>query len=403
MDPEFYRELFGELILGVGAIVVIVSFFMSVFRFIFEYLNIKSCNKRREEYRASFNLIVSNLSSQLRATQLSSAILLRRFLDKKVKRIDPDLTKETITVISSLVRTLPTNVFQKTLVDGLSYAVDLSLCDLQKTNLQDALLYNKNHQILMNKTDLFLADLSYANLKNIVGHNIIFYRSILFCTSIKNCDFTNGDFRGADLSGVNFKECILKGADFTNAVNVPQAIVNRLVDGIFSVDGPVNASHEMKNKTIFFSMPGMMSKSDEYLTKEYKRILEGRGYYVTYYTRDKYPQFGQFNKVRTDILHSSGMIAFGLKQVNIQKGFYRPNTEEENLWENKWLSTPWNEIEVGMGLMKGMPILLVCDPNINEGIFDSNLSECFVARISTAEDCRLLEQNMAFEEWISRV
>ena len=399
MDYENIKEVLFQT----GTIAVLVAFILAAFRFGFEYLNIKSKNKLREEYRSSFSQTVSNLSSQIRTTQLAAAILLRRFLSKEVQKIDPNLTKEAINVISSLAKTLPSNVFQKTLVDGLSYTKDLSLCDLQKTNLQDALLGNKTHQLTMNQTDLFLADLSYANLENIVGHNIYFYRSILFCTRIKNCDFTNADFRGADLSGVYFKDCILKEAKFSDAINIPQAISEKLVNGIYVDEAKVTASHESNDKVIFFSMPGVMSKSDEFLTKDYKRILEKRGYSVIYYTSDKYPQFGQFNKVRADILRSSGMVAFGLKQLNIQKASYRPNTIEEAKWEEKWLSTPWSEIEVGMGLMKGMPILLVNDPDINDGVFDNNLSECFVAKISTTEDCRKLEQNKSFEEWISKI
>ena len=396
-------EALKEILFQTGTIVVLVAFILASFRFGFEYLNIKSKNKLREEYRASFSQTVSNLSSQLRTDQLASAILLRRFLAKEVQKVDPNLTKEAINVISSLAKTLPSNVFQKTLVDGLSYSNDLSLCDLQKTNLQDVLLGSKTHELIMYKTDLFLADLSYANLENIVGHNIFFYRSILFCARIKNCDFTNADFRGADLSGVYFSHCILKGANFTGAVNVPQTISDKLVNGIYEDAERITASHGSNDKFIFFSMPGVMPKTDEFLTKEYKRILEKRGYSVIYYTSDKYPQFGQFNKIRADILRSSGMVAFGLKQLNIQKASYRPNTTEEAKWEEKWLSTPWSEIEVGMGLMKGMPILLVNDPDINDGVFDSNLSECFVAKISTTEDCRKLEQNKSFEEWISKI
>ena len=256
----------------------------------------------------------------------------------------------------------------------------------------------------MYHTDLFLADLSYANLENIVAHEICFYRSILYCASIKNCDFTNANFKGADLSGVSFNNCILMGANFKDAINVPVAISILLDnDGIFNVEGKIKAMHESNCRTIFFSMPGVLSKSEELLTKEYKRILEKNGYKVIYYTSDKYPRFGQLNKVRVDILRSSGMIAFGFKQLNIHKALYRPNTIEESHWDKKWLSTPWSEIEVGMGLMKGMPILLVSDPDINDGVFDNNLSECFVARILTTVDTRNLEQNPLFEEWISKI
>ena len=396
-------EIITDIIFQSSTIVILIATIIAIFKFSFDYFNIKSKNKRREEYETLFNKTVKDLSSSLKSTQLTSAILLRRFLTTEVQKNAPNLTKETINVISSLAKTLPTNIFQKTLVDGLAYAKDLNFCDLQKTNLQDVLLENKHHQLIMNHTDLFLADLSYANLNNIIGHNICFYNSILFCTQIKNCDFTNANFRGADLSGVSFSNCILKGANFTDAINIPEAISKKLNNGIYEEVEEVTASHASNDKIIFFSMPGVMAKNDESLTKEYKKILEKRGYNVIYYTSDKYPQFGQFNKVRADILRSSGMIAFGLKQLNIKKASYRPNTIEEANWEEKWLSTPWSEIEVGMGLMKGMPILLVTDPDITDGVFDNNLSECFVSKISTTEDCRKLEQNKSFEEWISKV
>lgn len=396
-------EIITDIIFQSSTIVILIAAIIAIFRFGFEYLNIKSKNKLREEYENLFNKTVKGLSSSLKSTQLTSAILLRRFLTAEVQKNAPNITKETINVISSLAKTLPTNIFQKTLVDGLSYAKDLSYCDLQKTNLQDALLANKNFQLIMNHTDLFLADLSYANLQNIIGDNICFYRSILFCTRIKNCDFSNANFKNADLSGIYLENCTLNGADFTDAINIPQVIKDKLDNGICKCEDKITTEEKITNKTIFFSMPGIMSKNDESLTKEYKKILEKRGCDVIYYTSDKYPQFGQFNKVRADILRSSGMIAFGLKQLNIKKASYRPNTIEEANWEEKWLSTPWSEIEVGMGLMKGMPILLVTDPDITDGVFDNNLSECFVSKISTTEDCRKLEQNKSFEEWISKV
>ena len=359
--------------------------------------------KRKEQFLNSFDTLVAQLTSDNKTAQLSAAILLRRYFKETNNEEDISLKKETINVISSLLKTLPTSVFQKTLADGLAYAVDLSKCDLQKTNLQDVLLDNKYKDVIMNETDLFLADLSYANLEGIKAHGIILYRAILFCTRIRNCDFTNANFRGSDLTGVAFKNCILKGADFTGALNIPPAISKVLVDGKYPTYGPVTAKHESNGKSIFFSMPGVMSKDDELMTKDFKQMMEGKGFDVIYYKSDEYPRFGQFNKVRHDIMRSSGMIAFGLKQLNIHKASYRPGTNDHQEWEEKWLSTPWNEIEVGMGLMKGLPILLVKDPAICNGVFDKGLSECFVASISTTEDCRELEQNKEFENWFTKL
>ena len=360
-------------------------------------------DRRKDDFLKSFDTLVAQLTSDNINAQLSAAILLRRYFRETKGNENTDLKIETINVISSLLKTLPTSVFQKTLADGLAYAVDLSKCDLQKTNLQDALLDNKYQQVIMNETDLFLADLSFANLEGIIGHKITFYHSILLCARIKNCDFTDGDFRGADLTGASFNNCILKGANFTGAMNIPPAILEHLENGIFMAEGKQSGKHESNGKAVFFSMPGMMSKEEELMTKDFKIILEKKGYEVIYYRHDDYPRFGQFNRVRHDIMRSCGMIAFGLKQLKIHEASYRPGTQNEEEWKEKWFSTPWNEIEVGMGLMKGMPILLVKDPNICNGVFDQSLSECFVTTIPTTSDSHKLEQNKDFDTWLSKL
>lgn len=362
--------------------------------------------RERDKYKKSFEELVSQLNKKNnQSAQLSASILLRRYFKDTPEDDKKELRKEAIDVISSLLRILPTGVLQKTLADGLGFASDLRRCDLQKTNLQDVLLDNKKQEILMDKTDLYLADLSYANLKGIKGHGIIFYNAILFYARIKNCDFTNADFRGADLNGIVFTNCILKDADFTNARNIPSFIKANYYEKTnkFKLNGMVSAKHDTKEKTVFFSMPGLLNKEDEMITKNYKEFLEKNGYEVIYYKRDDYPRFGQLNRVKEAINHSSGMIAFGFKQIYISDGEYRPQTKEKSPWKNKWLSTPWNEIEVGIGLAVGMPILLVHDPIISDGVFDNGLSECFVARLLSTEDSRRLEYNKSFQEWFSKL
>ena len=396
---------YSGLTLIFTAIAATTALFAIVYGFLKFYNDKRTEDERkRESFQKSFERIVSQLNSGNKSAQLSAAILLRRYFKETEDDEKKDLHEETINVISSLLRIKPTGVLQKTLADGLGSAIDLSKCDLQKTNLQDVLLDNKNQEILMNGADLFLADLSYANIKRIKGHGIIFYNSILLYARIRDCDFTNANFRGADLTGVMFKNCILKGADFSDAINVPKNIKDNLDENNkFKLSGRIDAKHETKEKTIFFSMPGVLSKEDEITTKNYKEFLEKRDYSVIYYKRDDYPEFGQLNRVKEAINRSAGIIAFGFKQIEISDGVYRPFAGKPEKWEGKWLSTPWNEIEVGMGLAVGMPILLVHDPIINEGVFDNGLSECFVARILSTEDSRRLEYNKSFQEWFSKL
>ena len=396
-----------DYIVAVLQVIAIVAIITSIVYGTLKFFREVRRGKERERnnYKRSFEELVSQLNSENTSAQLSASILLRRYFKDTAEDDKKELRQEAIDVISSLLRVLPTGVLQKTLADGLGFATDLSGCDLQKTNLQDVLLDNKKQEIIMDNTDLFLSDLSFANLEGIKGHGIIFYNAILFYARIRNCDFTNGNFRGADLNGIVFKNCILKDADFTNAKNIPSFIKDNLDkdNGKFKLNGLISAKHDTKDKTIFFSMPGLLNKEDEVITKNYKEFLEKNGYEVIYYRRDEYPRFGQLNRVKEAINHSSGMIAFGFKQIYISDGEYRPQTNEKSPWKDKWLSTPWNEIEVGIGLAVGMPILLVHDPIISDGVFDNGLSECFVARIFSTEDSRRLEYNKSFQEWFSKL
>lgn len=97
------------------------------------------------------------------------------------------------------------------------------------------------------------------------------------------------------------------------------------------------------------------------------------------------------------------MVAFGFKQINIEKGIYRPDTSEEESLNNKWMPTPWNELEIGMGLMKGLPILLVKDAGIDSGAFNNRLRECFTASISADYDLRQLDSNETFTKWCAKI
>ena len=370
--------------------------------FVSEYKDFKSSSQRRAEYMTSFDKIVSQLASDAPSSQLSAAILLRRFFSVKLDEKSSFLKTETINVISSLLRTVPPGVYQKTLGDGLAYAMDLSGADLQKTNLQDIYIGNKKGEIILQKTDFFMADLSYALIDGVQGQEAILYHAILFGAQIKNSNFENANFSYADLTSARFKDVKLNGADFSHALNIPEEIQSHLVNGKYQGSEAVTTQPTSSDKTIFFSMPGCMTKEQELLTKEYKRIL-GKQFNVIYYYRDIYPGFGQFNQVRQSILKSHAMVAFGFKQINIEKGIYRPDTPEEESLNNKWMPTPWNELEIGMGLMKGLPILLVKDAGIDSGAFNNRLRECFTASISADYDLRQLDSNETFTKWCAKI
>lgn len=382
------------------------------------YYVFQSSIRRREEYFKSFDTVVAQLSSSNPSSQLAAAVLLRRYFEIGKIREDAKLRTETINVISAMLRVLPVGILQKTLADGLAYAEDLYRADLQRANLQNAYLGVKDDKgnfikkliqklfkkrINVQKADLFMADLSYALMENIDGRESVFYNAVLFNARIKNSNFSRANFRGADLKGARFQDVLLFKADFNGAKNIPDGIKKELEGGIVKSSERITTEEQKNKGQVFFSMPGCLGKREETLTKEYKAILETLGYSVFYYQKDDYPKFGQFTRVRESLLNSSAVIAFGFRQTKIEDGIALPGTPKESRISGKWLNTPWNEVEVGMALMRGLPILLVKDEGIDSGIFDEKLSECFVASIPADYDCRKIASNQDFISWCNQI
>ena len=193
---------------------------------------VRTSHQRRQDTQRQFNMAVEQLSRDNQTSQLSAAIILRRFFDTP---IDKDrFRKETIHEISAMLKIHPTGIYQKTLGDGLAYARNLNYADLQRTNLQDLYLGKKNEKddklekqgiiptrddddswkITMDFTDMYGANLSYALVENVVGFGTVFNGAILNHTNIKNCTFRHADFKYADLTNVYFENVILEGSDF---------------------------------------------------------------------------------------------------------------------------------------------------------------------------------------------
>ena len=396
---------------GLCVVAVVVG---AAFTAYVRWRGLKSTETLRDEYQRSFDKVVTDLSSDNRTSQLTAAILLRRFFSiNEMKEEKTFLKDETINVISSLLRTLQTGVFQKTVADGLAYAVDLQSVDLQRTNLQDVCLEGKSQRLNLNGADMFMADMSFALIKNADAVGAYFYNAILLKARFKKCNLRNADFRNADLSNVKFDKVDLYMANLTGALNIPDEIKNGIKDykeeavslsKRYQEVGEVTTSDKKSSGNIFFSIPGCATIEDNALIHEYHQMLEGMNYNVICYTRDQYPQYGQLNRIRHDIMQSSGMVVFGLKQIRVDKATYRPSTEEEQKWEEtKWLPTPWNDIEVGLGAMLGLPILLVKDADVNSGIFDSHLSECFIAKIPSSYKVDKVKGEKEFNLWLSKI
>ena len=390
---------------------------------------VRTDNQKRQDTQEQFNKVVEQLAKDNETAQLSAAIILRRFFNAI---IDKDRFRmETINVISSMLKIHPTGIYQKTLGDGLAYAINLNYADLQRTNMQDLYLGKKNEKddaqekkgiksksdnddswkITMDFTDMYGANLSYALVENVVGFGTVFNSAILHHTNIKNCTFRKADFKYADLTNVYFENVKLEGSNFKGTVGIPEEMIEHLEwtdkgtkdEAYIYKDADRFSMDKTKkkgggHKKVFFSMPGTLTTSEEALILFYQKVLENKGIEVKYYKRDHYPKDSQLTKVKQAIGQSNAMIAFGLKQIEIKSG--RLNPDKKDYQEDLWLPTPWNEIEVGMGVMANLPILLVRDDKIEIGVFDKVISEYKIKTLSSAIPLKNIEVNEEFNKWL---
>jgi hypothetical protein len=64
-------------------------------------------------------------------------------------------------------------------------------------------------------------------------------------------------------------------------------------------------------------------------------------------------------------------LILGFRQVRIDRGELRPGTPEARQLEG-WIATPWNQVEGGLAIMAGLPVLVAPEDGVVEGIFDGD-------------------------------
>lgn len=79
--------------------------------------------------------------------------------------------------------------------------------------------------------------------------------------------------------------------------------------------------------------------------------------------------------IRRLILESNGLITIAFRRTYIKKGTGRFRTDIKDLTEssidNKWLTSPWSQIEAAMAYQIGLPIIILRENGVlEEGILE---------------------------------
>lgn len=371
----------------------------------------------------AFRETVTGLSSPSLEVRMASAILLRRFFDKgsELGLGGTPFAKESVQVIAAILKTLQSNDFQKILADGLRHA-PLSCTqnsDFQRANLSKAYLGAEDAEassaINMEKADFYQANLSGASFRNAKLSGAKFYEALLLKTVFRKADLRNAnfgfatlqdtDFRGANLRGAKFDDAVIRNVDFSNADITGASFQNTTGEGITGLDS--NSQNQFAiNPTcptlkVFLSRPGSLDVRQSTLVDGIKDLVRASGGTTVELSREEYDRSGVVTKLSDRLSGCSAMIVLGFKSIHIEVGSYRDNTDDKREIKNEFLSTPWLHIEAGMGLMKKIPVLLICDEGIDDGIFDTTVNDKMLERFNTADCFRCSQSNV--KSWLTAI
>jgi len=413
MDPKALTSLLGVLTaLGTlaGAIFAI-----------FKYFNYRSQDDEMRLVLSNFNSVVASLRSDNPVERLAGAILLRRFFDPKteagIKGRRP-FWKEAVAVTTAILRGQPRSDFQKILADGLAFAPTLERADLQNTNLQLAYLgFRKEPSPVpggepvivttnLSHADFYRADLSRASLKGANAQGAVFYQSRMHNTQLSQADLSEANFFEADLQGANFNGCRLKNANFSRARNVPQALKEQLESGVYTKEGRFATPEDFVKPgvaPVFVSRAGCLSLSQQQRLASLLALLREEGIEAQMLDRSDYPTFGSISEVHRMMSGCAGAIILGFIDIKITNGTWRPGTSEEKALEDVAFTTAWNQIEAGIAITVGIPLLALRERQVSGGIFDVGAIDSGFYQVAMEEDWNASSFQHAFSNWCADV
>jgi hypothetical protein len=79
-----------------------------------------------------------------------------------------------------------------------------------------------------------------------------------------------------------------------------------------------------------------------------------------------------WQELRLKLSSATGVVILGMRQLRVDSGCWRPGTTE-SMSPRRWWTTPWNQLEAGMGIMLELPVLVLRERGVGGGILDAHM------------------------------
>ena len=160
----------------------------------------------------------------------------------------------------------------------------------------------------------------------------------------------------------------------------------------------------MGSVSVFLSRPTALNDEQESFCDGLDQVLEDEGLRPRTLGVTDYPASAPLAEVLKLMRDCDGALVLGLRQLHVESGRSKEGSPSAASVAGLYLATPWNQIEAGMAVALGRPLLLARELGVEGGVFDVGSSDRFVHRVEF--DAGWLESpafRQPFEAWVADV
>ena len=132
----------------------------------------------------------------------------------------------------------------------------------------------------------------------------------------------------------------------------------------------MSPEQEFASPRVFVSRSAGLTPAQEELERTWLAGLSALGFSSFVLQRPAYAPV-PWAQLRSAVTGMDGALVLGFRHLNVERGEYRPETPEARPADG-WFATPWSHIEAGMAVAAGLPLLVVPDQDVGEGIFEGD-------------------------------
>jgi len=147
--------------------------------------------------------------------------------------------------------------------------------------------------------------------------------------------------------------------------------------------------------SIFLSYPRPFNSEQEQFITIIQEYLRGRGFEPRTLGVTDYDMDEPLTAIRRLMLESNGLLTIAFKRSFIEKGKGKPNSdlgEREYDISDKWITSPYCQIEPAMAFQIGLPILILREEGvIADGILEKGVTGTYLPEFNLANKTSYLK------------